>query len=91
LSASPRELKAGTDTGTDTGTDAEATKEYYSLVCSYWLALSGLLSLLSYSFQDHQPKDGTTLNELSSLYKHQTRKYTISLPLGHYDTDMFIG
>lgn len=30
----------------------------------YWLALHGLLSLFSYSVQDHQPKDGTTHNEL---------------------------
>jgi hypothetical protein len=27
---------------------------------AYWLALHGLLSLLSYRTQDHQPRDGTT-------------------------------
>jgi hypothetical protein len=29
---------------------------------TYWLASSGLLSLLSYRTQDHQPRDGTTHN-----------------------------
>jgi hypothetical protein len=30
----------------------------------YWLASPGLLSLLSYRTQDHQPRDGTTHNGL---------------------------
>ena len=29
---------------------------------AYWLAPHGLLSLLSYRTQDHQPRDGTTHN-----------------------------
>jgi hypothetical protein len=31
---------------------------------AYWLALHGLLSLLSYRVQDYQPRDGTTYNVL---------------------------
>ena len=31
---------------------------------AYWLALHGLLSLLSYRTQDHQPRDGTAHSEL---------------------------
>ena len=31
---------------------------------AYWLALHGLLSLLSYRTQDHQPRDGPTHNGL---------------------------
>jgi len=31
---------------------------------TYWLASPGLLSLLSYRTQDHQPRDGTTHNGL---------------------------
>jgi hypothetical protein len=34
---------------------------------TYWLASSGLLSLLSYRTQDYQPRDGTTHNGPSSL------------------------
>ena len=34
---------------------------------SYWLASSGLLSLLSYRTQEHQPRDGTTYNGPSHL------------------------
>ena len=30
---------------------------------AYWLASPGLLSLLSYRTQDHQPKDGTSYNK----------------------------
>jgi hypothetical protein len=33
----------------------------------YWLAFPGLLSLLSYRTQDHQPRDGTTHNGPSRL------------------------
>ncbi|EDM09436.1 rCG46326 [Rattus norvegicus] len=31
---------------------------------SYWLASNGLLSLLSYTTQDYQPRDGITHNGL---------------------------
>jgi len=31
---------------------------------TYWLASPGLLSLLSYRTQDHQPRDGTAHNGL---------------------------
>ena len=41
------------------GADAEAMEEY-------WLAPHGLLSLLSYNTQDHQSRDVTTYNGLSS-------------------------
>jgi hypothetical protein len=34
---------------------------------TYWLASSGLLSLLSYRTQDYQLRDGTTPNEPSPL------------------------
>ena len=33
---------------------------------AYWLAPHGLVSLISYKIQDHQPRDGTTHNGLSS-------------------------
>ena len=42
--------------------DAEAMEG-----AAYWLAPHGLLSLLSYRTQDHQPKDGTTHNGLGPL------------------------
>jgi hypothetical protein len=29
---------------------------------AYWIVSPGLLSLLSYKTQDHQPRDGTTCN-----------------------------
>ena len=32
------------------------------LNAAYWLVQAGLLSLLSYRTQDHQPRDGTTHN-----------------------------
>ena len=31
-------------------------------IAVYWVASHGLLSLLSYRTQDHQPRDGTTHN-----------------------------
>jgi hypothetical protein len=31
---------------------------------AYWLALHGLLILLSHKTQDHQPRDGSTYNGL---------------------------
>jgi hypothetical protein len=34
-------------------------------VATCWLALHGLLSLLSYRTPDYQPRDGITLNELN--------------------------
>lgn len=39
---------------------------------AYWLALSGLLSLLPYRTQDHKPRDGPTHNQLGSPYPHQS-------------------
>jgi hypothetical protein len=33
---------------------------------AYWLTSHGLLSLLSYKTQDHQPRDGIAHNELGS-------------------------
>jgi hypothetical protein len=33
---------------------------------AYWIASPGLLSLLSYRTQDHQPRDGTTHSGLDS-------------------------
>ena len=40
----------------ETGADAEAWRG-----AAYWLAPYNLLSLLSYRNQDHQPRNGTTL------------------------------
>jgi hypothetical protein len=37
---------------------------------TYWLASPGLLSLLSYTTQGHQPGDGITHNRLSSPPDH---------------------
>jgi hypothetical protein len=42
------------------GADAEAMEAS----AAYWLASLGLHSLLSYSNQDHQPRDGTSHKEL---------------------------
>ena len=42
--------------------DAEAMEG-----AAYWLALHGLLSLLSYRTQDHQSRDGITHNRLGPL------------------------
>jgi hypothetical protein len=39
----------------EAGADAEAMED-----AAYWLVPHGLLSLLSYRTQDHQPKHGTT-------------------------------
>ena len=46
-----RNLEAGADADTMEGV-------------AYWLALPGLLGLLSYRFQDYQPRNGITLNGL---------------------------
>jgi hypothetical protein len=51
------ELKQGWNL--DVGADAEAMEG-----TAYWLAHHGLLNLLSYRTQDHQPRDGTTYNGL---------------------------
>ena len=50
-----KEVRTGTQAGQEAGTDAEAMEAIL-----YWLASTGLLSLLSYRTQDHQPRDGTT-------------------------------
>jgi hypothetical protein len=46
----------------EAGADAEAMED-----AAYWLAPHGLLSLLSYRTQDHQPRNTTTHNGLGSL------------------------
>lgn len=41
--------------------------------------LPGLLDLLSYTAQDHQPRDGTVQDELgppTSIFNYQSRKHT---------------
>lgn len=38
---------------------------------AYWLVLHSLLSMLSYSTQDHQSRDGTSYSELG--LPHQSR------------------
>ena len=57
---SGQELKQGRNL--KAGADAEAMER-----AAYWLASTGLLSLLSYRTQDHQPRDGTTHNGLGPL------------------------
>jgi hypothetical protein len=47
--------RTGTQAGQKAGADAEPWKDVL-----YWLASSGLLSLLSYRTQDYQPRDGPT-------------------------------
>jgi hypothetical protein len=56
-SSSSQALRAGTKQGRalEPGADAEAME-----AAAYWLASYGLLSLLSYRTQDHQPRVGTT-------------------------------
>ena len=44
----------------EAGADAEAWRD-----AAHWLAPRGLLSLLSYRTQDHQPRSGTTHNRLA--------------------------
>jgi hypothetical protein len=53
--SSPKEVRTGTQTDQEAGADAVAMEG-----CFYWLASTGLLSLLSYRTQDYQPRDGTT-------------------------------
>jgi fatty acid desaturase len=45
---------------------------------AYWLALYGLLNLLSYRTEDHQSRDGTTHNGLGHLLR---KTYTAFLNL----------
>jgi hypothetical protein len=52
-----QELKQGRNLEAEA--DAEAMEGCCLLTCSH-----GLLSLLSYKTQDHQPRDGTTHNSL---------------------------
>ena len=58
---SGQELKQGRNLEAGSNADPRSQKS-----AAYWLAPSGLLSLLSYRTQDHQPRDGTTHNELGS-------------------------
>ena len=53
-----QELKQGRNL--EAGADAEAIKG-----ATYWFASHGLLSLLSYRTQDHQPTNGITNNGLN--------------------------
>ena len=48
---------------------------------TYCLAPRGLLSLLSYRTQDHQPRGGTTHIGLNSLIKNSLRKCPTDLPV----------
>jgi hypothetical protein len=52
--SSPKEVRTGIHAGQEAGADAEVMDG------CYWLASTGLLSLLSYRTQDFQPRDGTT-------------------------------
>jgi hypothetical protein len=47
----PREVRPGTQTGQEVGADAEAMEDV-----TYWLASSGLLSLLSYRTKTTSPE-----------------------------------
>ena len=44
---------------------------------AYWSANHGLLSLLSYTPEDRQPRDGITHNELGPLPSITNKKYTL--------------
>ena len=57
-----KEVRTGTQAGQKAGDVAEAMEGCYLLACFPWLALS----LLSYTTQDYQPRDGTTHNGLGS-------------------------
>jgi hypothetical protein len=46
---------------------------------AYWLAPHGLLSLLSYRTQNHQPRVGTTHSGLSSPHQSVVKKMPYSL------------
>jgi hypothetical protein len=54
-----KEVRTGTQAGQEAGADAEAMEGPWRDV-SYWLASSGLLSLLSYIIQEYQPRGGPT-------------------------------
>ena len=60
-SSSLKEVSTGTQAGQEAGADAEAMEG------CYWLASPGLLSLLYYSTQDYQLRDGTTHDGISPL------------------------
>jgi hypothetical protein len=53
----------------EAGADAEAMEG-----AAYWLAPPGLLCLLSYRIQDHQPRDGPTHNGLDSPHQSLIKK-----------------
>ena len=60
---------------------------------TYWLALHGLVNLLSYSTQDHLPWDGTTLKELGgpSHVNYKSRSTpTTGLPTGQSGRGIFL-
>jgi len=51
------------------GRNLEARADAEAIVgAAYWLAYHGLLSLLSYRTQHHQPRDGTTHNGLAYIH-----------------------
>ena len=56
---------------------------------AYWLASHGLLSLLSYRTQDHQPKDGTTHHGLNPPPSVTNEENTLQLELmkGFFSTE----
>lgn len=53
----------------------------------YWLAPHDSLSLLSYTTQDHLPRDGTTHGGLgpSTSTVNQKKNAPTDLPMGQYD------
>lgn len=58
--------------------------------CYLLIALRGLLSLLSYSTQDWQPRCGITHSEPDPfLINRQSRKCTTGLPVGQSSRDVF--
>lgn len=69
-SPSLREFKIGTQNRADVGTDAEATEE-----CCLLTGLLGLLRLLSYSIQNHQPRGGPAT--VSWFLSHQSSDKTM--------------
>ena len=47
---------------------------------AHWLALHGLLSLLSYRTQNHQPRDGTAHSGLGQLSRSYGGTLSIEAP-----------
>jgi hypothetical protein len=82
----PREVMAELKQGRNpvAGGDGERGEGRRWRNTASWLAPSALLSLLSYSPQDHQPRTGTTHSELAGLFliNHQLRKCTTGFPTG---------